>query len=127
VTVDPAGTVYACNLNGTITVYPPGADGDVAPSAVLDVPAQASTVRLDRHGNIYVGVMAALDTGQAGGQQTVGFGSIVRYAAGATGATVPQGTISGLLTGLSSPLALLIQDPDVKVIPYPLPKAGGGN
>jgi sugar lactone lactonase YvrE len=114
VAVDAAGNLYVCNAGQSITVYPPGADGDASPSAILDVPSDAQGVRLDRHANVYVGAFADNEKG-----------SIYEYSAGSTGSTAPGRTISGPHTRLNWPTSLMIEDPDVKFPPLPLPKAGG--
>ena len=98
-----------------VLVYPPGAD---APSAVLLTGLQAdyAEIAIDRSANIYV-ASGVYDPP----------GTITRWAAGSTGNAPPSGTITGPLTELNLPSALLIYDPDVQT-PWitPGPIGGGG-
>jgi hypothetical protein len=135
VVVDAEGNLYVLNqssgtvLNpgpGTVTVYPPGADGDVAPNLVLTVGPPtpwespwpfAAAMSIDGNANIYV----ACTTGYAAG------GSIAEYAAGSSGNASPGETIIGPQTALNDPSAILIEDPDVHpVVVPPVPIGGGG-
>jgi hypothetical protein len=131
VTVDAEGNLYVLEFSPVgdeayVLVYPPGADGDApATSAVLDTGLQnltfSATVRTDRHGNIYVtsGYPRALG-------QPILPGAITMWFAGSSGNAAPSGTITGPLTGLSYPTALVIEDPHVQVPSVPPGRIGGG-
>jgi hypothetical protein len=104
VAVDTAGNVFAVNwpTNGgqpaSVSVYPPGSAGDVAPSQLisgsnteLDYP---TGVAVDSNDNIYV---------------TNGNNSILVYAAGASGNVAPMRRIKGRSTGLHHPKSIAIR------------------
>jgi sugar lactone lactonase YvrE len=98
--LDSAGDLYVLNdnggddKNGSITVYPPGANGNVAPKATIaDKNTQLNTARglaLDSAGNIYVTNASGKDT-------------VTIYAAGKFGNVAPVKIISGADTGLNLP------------------------
>jgi len=103
--LDGSGDVFVANQVGpdgasptvpSITEYPPGSNGDVAPETTIsgpatDLPGSPGGLGWD-NGNLYL----------------AGWGSqaVYEYAAGATGDTGPIATLSGAATGLSSPVAL---------------------
>jgi Beta-propeller repeat len=105
--VDGSNKLYVLNefggdSGGSITIYPPGADGNVAPGAVIADGAGNRTrlkspaaLALDAAGNIYV-------TNDGGSN------SITVYAAGSKGDVAPEAVISGSDTGLSTPRGIAI-------------------
>jgi len=105
--VDGSNKLYVLNefggdSGGSITIYPPGADGNVAPGAVIADGAGNRTqlkspagLALDAAGNIYV-------TNDGGSS------SITVYAAGSKGDVAPEAVISGSDTGLSTPRGIAI-------------------
>ena len=108
IAVDAAGNLFVANLtggalqNGSITVYPPGSNGNVTPSATI-AGAEIETlllgpqgVAVDLAGNIYVVNTA---------------GNISEYAPGSNGAAAPMGTISGSNTGLNIPRGIALTPP----------------
>jgi sugar lactone lactonase YvrE len=102
--LDSSGDLYVLNdtggddNSGSITVYPPGANGNVAPKATIadgahDKNTQLNTPRglaLDSAGNIYV-------------TNTPGNDTVTIYAAGKFGNVAPVKIISGADTGLNLP------------------------
>lgn len=93
-TVDASRNLYVTNLStNSIAVFPPDADGDVAPSRVISgVDTGLSGVRgvaVDAAGRIFATNFNA--------------NSITVYAPDAVGNAVPIRTISGSQTGLSAP------------------------
>jgi len=102
--LDSSGDLYVLNdtggddNSGSITVYPPGANGNVAPKATIadgahDKNTQLNTPRglaLDSAGNIYVTNAPGNDT-------------VTIYAAGKFGNVAPVKIISGADTGLNLP------------------------
>ena len=113
--LDSAGALYVLNdtggddSRGSITVYPPDANGNVAPKATIadgahDKQTQFNTPRglaLDSAGNIYVTNASGID-------------SITIYAAGKFGNVAPINIISGAHTGLNSPRGIGV-DSDGKI------------
>ena len=106
--MDAANKLYVLNEFGgtgnasSITTYPPGADGNVAPEATIADGASKRTqlnspagLALDAAGNIYV-------TNDGGSN------SITIYAAGSSGDVAPKAIISGSDTGLSTPRGIAI-------------------
>lgn len=103
IAIDPVNKdIYVANKFGgssgigSITIYPPGANGNVAPIGTI---AGSSTqlneplsLAIDPSGNIYVPNLLPL-----------GAGSVTVYAAGSTGNVAPIATISGSNTGLNGP------------------------
>jgi hypothetical protein len=97
------GDIYVLNNrtdsygDGSVTVYAPGANGDVAPIGVIAGPSTRlvlpNCIALDASGNIYV---------------TNRDNYITFYPAGSTGDTAPTRTIEGALTNipLPTPVAL---------------------
>ena len=102
--VDSAGDLYVLNDNGgddkrgSIAVYSPGTNGNVAPKATIadgvhDKNTQLNTPRalaLDSAGNIYVTNASGIDT-------------VTVYAAGKFGNIAPVKIIAGADTGLNLP------------------------
>jgi sugar lactone lactonase YvrE len=113
--LDSAGDLYVLNSTGgvdnrgSITVYAPGADGNVPPRAAIadgvhDKQTQLNTPRglaLDSAGNIYV-------------TNAPGADSITIYAAGKFGDVAPMAVITGAHTGLNQPHGIGI-DSDGKI------------
>lgn len=105
--VDAANKLYVLNefgagSGGSITIYPPGADGNVAPEATIADGASKRTqlnspagLALDAAGNVYV-------TNDGGSN------SITVYAAGSKGDVAPKAVISGSDTGLDTPRGIAI-------------------
>jgi len=107
--IDAAGNLYVLNQSGgpdkagSITVFAPDANGNVAPRAAIANDAKAGRTQLkwpmglalDASGNMYV-------TNQAG---TIAAGpdSVTIYAAGKFGNVAPIGIITGSHTGLKRP------------------------
>ncbi len=92
------GDIYVLNNrtdsygNGRLTIYPPGANGNVLPVAVIEGPSTGlvlpNGLALDASGNIYV---------------TNRYDYITFYPAGSTGNVTPTRTIEGDLTQIHSP------------------------
>ena len=109
VALDSSGNIYVANAIGgasrfgSVTAYPAGSDGNVAPTTTVGGPntglAQPSGIALDGSGNIFVA-----NTG--GGPSH--HGSITAYRAGATGDVTPIATLSGANTGLRDPEGIAI-------------------
>jgi len=96
IAIDASGKIYVTNLiggvsaAGSVTVYPPGSNGDAAPLATI---AGSNTglsgpegIAIDAAGSIYVANLV-------GGSS--GTGSITIYASGSSGDAAPTATISG--------------------------------
>ena len=112
---DSAGDLYVLNSsggpdgNGSITVYPPTANGNVAPKATIVNSVKDKRTKfespagmaLDVAGNIYV-----TNDGSANGGS--GSDSITIYAAGKSGDVAPMKIISGPHTGLNLPHGIAI-------------------
>jgi sugar lactone lactonase YvrE len=104
ITLDSSGNIYVANAgtqNGganTVTVYPAGSNGNVAPSATISGSNTGLLVpwgiALDSSKNIYVA-----NDGSSVGQSD----SVTVYPAGSNGNVTPSATISGTNTGLDSP------------------------
>ena len=102
--LDSAGALYVLNdtggddNRGSITVYPPNANGNVRPKATIadgvhDKQTQLNTPKglaLDSAGNIYVTNASGID-------------AVTIYAAGKFGNVAPMKIISGSHTGLNQP------------------------
>ena len=118
---DSAGNLYVLNssggpdTNGSITVYPPAANGNVAPKAIIANGVKDKQTKfespagmaLDVAGNIYV----TNDGSANGGSDS---DSITIYAAGKFGDVAPIKIISGPNTGLNLPHGIGI-DSDGKI------------
>jgi hypothetical protein len=97
--VDAAGNLYVANYsNHTITVFGPGASGNVAPIRTISGPmtglSNPSGIALNPSGNLYV----ANDV----------VNSVVVFAPGAAGNVTPIRTLSGPSTGINRPAALAL-------------------
>jgi hypothetical protein len=83
ITVDAAGNIYVSDAT-SILVFPPGANGNVAPSRVITSPNTIfGAMAVDANGNIFTGATISL-----------GSSSILEFAAGATGVSTPIKTIT---------------------------------
>src|SRR5207237_553765 len=85
---DTAGNVYVSNTY-TVTVYAPGASGNVAPIRTIESSSEVGGIALDTPGNLYV---ASRD--------------VITVYATANGNATPIRTISGSNTGLGCPAGL---------------------
>lgn len=104
VAVDCSGNIYVANYEGgpsefgSVTVYPPGSDGDAKPArAIVGVDTgirQPYGVALDSAGNIYV-------ANYTGGESRAG--SVTVYGADADGNAKPSRIIAGADTGIDHP------------------------
>jgi tripartite motif-containing protein 71 len=106
IALDSNDNVYIANTSGSfpnavgdsITIYPAGSSGNIAPIAVISGAntglAFPSGIALDGNGNIYVSNKAN--------------DSITIYAAGSNGNVAPMATISGSNTGLDTPSAIAL-------------------
>lgn len=99
VAVDARRNVYAAG-GGTVTVYAPGSNGNVAPSHTISGANtgldHASGIAVDGRGKIYV----------------VNSTSVTEYAAGSNGNVKPAHTISGSRTGVASPNGIAVDTRD---------------
>jgi sugar lactone lactonase YvrE len=107
--LDAANKLYVLNefgdtgQGGSIAIYSPGANGNVAPEAkISDSPTGKHTqlnspegLALDTAGNMYV-------------TNDGGSGSVTIYAAGSKGDVAPKAIISGSNTGLATPRGIAI-------------------
>jgi hypothetical protein len=95
--LDSGGRLYVANsAAGTVTVYPPAASGNQAPSqtigGVLTGLRQPSGVTIDADGHLWV--------------RDLTNNSLLEFAAGASGDVSPLQRITGSNTGLSTPVGL---------------------
>jgi HYDIN/CFA65/VesB-like, Ig-like domain len=111
IALDGSGNMYVANGGGnaaepSLTVYPAGSSGDVAPiasiSSAIGGLGSPAGVAVDASGNIYV----ANDGGCAG--LNGGADTVTVYAAGSNGSGAPKATISGPNTGLSCPSGVAV-------------------
>jgi hypothetical protein len=98
------GQLYVSNpTNGNITIYPVKANGNIPPTATLGGPATMITfpagLAVDAAGRIYVA-----DEGPDGG----GPGSILVFAAGASGNVAPLAAITPTTTPLTTPVGVTV-------------------
>lgn len=117
IALDRKSDIYAINvhsnrqqyLDGTVTVYSPNANGDVAPIRRILGPntgmrrSWPQEIAVDAGGNIYVIHIARRCHPSLSGPVCVGKGGVLVYAPGAHGDVAPSWTISGSNTGLSHP------------------------
>jgi len=101
--IDSSGAIYVLNYcNGTISSYPAGSNGSAAPIATIGGSntrlTQATSLTVDRAGDIYVGVISPASPS----------GEIAIFAAGSNGNVAPSTVISGSNTGLSGPFFLAL-------------------
>ena len=97
------GDIYVSNNrlssygNGSVTIYPPGADGDVSPIGIIEGSGTSlvfpNCLALDAAGNIYVNNR---------------YNYITYYPAGTTGDASPTRTIAGSLTKLDLPTQVAV-------------------
>ena len=111
--LDSAGKIYVANegtgevTGGSVTVYAAGATGNAAPVATIIGSATLLNyphgLTLDAAGNIYV-ASEPIGVGAPDGEAGPGpSGSVVVFAAGATGNVAPKTTITGSSTLLTGP------------------------
>ncbi|MFZ0660131.1 MAG: SBBP repeat-containing protein [Candidatus Binataceae bacterium] len=101
---DRSGNLYVANQDiDSVTIYPAGASGNVAPTATI---AGANTglinptgIALDSNSNIYVANAASLEGGPD---------SVTVFAVGSNGNVTPTATITGTATGLAYPTAITL-------------------
>jgi len=104
IALDAAGNIYVANQGSpagnpdSITIYPAGSNGNVAPTATITGPNTGldfpSALTIDSHGNIYVA---------NAGSSVEALDSITVYSAGSSGNSTPANVISGSSTELASP------------------------
>ncbi|MBC7973522.1 MAG: hypothetical protein H7138_00950 [Myxococcales bacterium] len=94
------GEIYVGQFNGPIQVYPQDATGNVAPTRTITGIGAGSYFAID-NGEIY-----ATDRNPL---------RIVVFPAATSGAIVPTRTIAGASTGLSRPVAILVQGGEIFV------------
>jgi sugar lactone lactonase YvrE len=120
--VDAKGNVYVANTgNGTITVYAPMSNGNVAPTLTIGGPnteppggMQSPTgLALDAALNIYVADKAT--------------NQILVFAAGATGNATPTRIIGGPATGINNPSDLLVDSTGIIYVTNSASGNGTGN
>ena len=115
--LDAAGNIYVTNdrASNSITVYPAGSKGDVAPKAIISGSNTGlSTPRgiaIDSSGNIYVanasdGVL--IDGVEEDNGSETGPATITVYPPGSNGNVKPIATITGPLTSLAHPEGIAI-------------------
>jgi len=118
VAIDAAGTLYVANIStstatNSVTEYPSGANGNVAPARRINGAATGLNapvdLGVDSAGTLYV-------SNEGGG--------ITEYAGGADGNVPPTRTITGIGTGLAGPLGLAL-DPAANL--YVSSGASGGS
>ena len=102
------GSLYALCAAGSgkrrIAVFSPGADGDVAPTRIIEGPGLdgAISLALGPSGEIYVA------NDRTAEDPVFGSGVITVYAADAAGTATPIRTIAGWSTGLNRPRAIAV-------------------
>jgi hypothetical protein len=101
IALDSIGNIYVANNGiGTVTVYPPGSNGNVVPSSVIqgyDTGLNAPVgIALDSNRKLYVL------------NDSNGVFSITAYPAGSDGDVTPTATISGATTELASSAAIAV-------------------
>lgn len=114
IALDSQGNIYVANASGgravphepydvgSVTVYPAGSDGNIAPMAVISGSqtglALPLGIAVDSEGNIYVGNLNTANTKNS--TFNVADGSITVYAPGSKGNVAPIATIAGSNTDL---------------------------
>ncbi len=93
--VDSNGNLYVADFSSsTVTVYPAGSDGNVAPSATIGGPNTGLNtpdgIALDASGNIYVANFSSA--------------TVTVYPAGSNGNVAPSATIGGPNTASTLPM-----------------------
>lgn len=102
--LDSSSNIYVANLtypnsgNGSLTVYPAGANGNVAPTETIE----GAKTELDLPGGI------AVDSSDRIYAANLADSSIAVYAVGSNGNVAPINTISGSKTGLNGPREIVI-------------------
>jgi hypothetical protein len=97
------GDIYVSNISGgrsrrgSITIYAPGSNGDVAPLGVIE----GSKTRLDYPHCLALDASGNIDV-------TNGNNSVTVYPAGSTGNVAPARTIAGLLTQMRDPTEVAV-------------------
>lgn len=104
--VDGSGRIYVANFappfgpfSGSVTVYPPGANGNVAPIATITDPTAPGlrgmqALHVDDEGSVSV---------------TLIFPSMIKtFAPGANGPVAPIATIGGPDTGMEAPIGIVV-------------------
>jgi hypothetical protein len=124
IAIDRAGRIYVTNQgvsgaghgDGVVTIFAPGANGNVAPSAIIRHPVipgdptvddnrGLSGVAVDAKGNIYVANFSTDDHLS----RIVSTDNVSVYAPGSNGSSVaPIATIGGPSTGLSGPIGVAV-------------------
>ncbi len=110
ITVDASGNIYVANYDyvasydgGTVTIYPAGSNGNVAPSAIIGGSNTGliypHTIVVDAEGNIYV-----TNHGSSSGRAD----TVTVFPAGSNGNVAPSATIAGSNTGLSDPRGIAL-------------------
>jgi sugar lactone lactonase YvrE len=96
VALDGANNLYvALFLANSVSVFPPGADGAATPSRTFATDTSQEAIAVDAAGTTFVA-------------PCVGFGTIEKFAAGASGNVTPLTTITGLNTTLNCPMGLAL-------------------
>jgi sugar lactone lactonase YvrE len=111
--IDSSGDLYVLNATGgphnrgSVTIYPPGGGGNVAPVRSISGTANADQTGLTNAGGLAVdgrnNIYVAND-----GSIGVGFDSVTIYPAGSNGNVAPTATISGPLTQLQQPSSVAV-------------------
>jgi hypothetical protein len=109
IALDFSGKIYVTNGGGdsksppNVTVYPPNADGDVAPISIIGGSRTGlitpSGIAVDASGAIYVA---------NSGREFPSPGTVQVYAAGSNGNAAPIATIRGAATHLHGPTAIAV-------------------
>ncbi len=110
--LDAANKLYVLNEfggpgsgpgNGSITIYPPGASGNVAPEATIADAAGSAHTKLDSPAGLALDAAGNMYVTNDGGSD-----SVTIYAAGSKGDVAPKAIISGSNTGLATPRGIAI-------------------
>ena len=115
--LDAAGNIYVTNdrASNSITVYPAGSKGDVAPKAIISGSntglATPRGIAIDSSGNIYVANASdgvVIDGVEEDNGSETGPATITVYPPGSNGNVKPIATITGPLTSLAHPEGMAI-------------------